>query len=195
MVQFAATLARGEIRRFQPIVPPGGHIRIAQEHHRRCRAQAYSLTFHGPLVLIEKYAGKTAYEQGQERHPAETIPRGAEVNAALVLRDWCDRGLRGKPPTAGLHQLQPQVRQHKIDCCCHWRSRQAQKFIGRTVTRGTVSAHAEAGWQWLKYFRFFMDAGAAAPPHTLVHEGTMGWVHQTNDAIIDAAGQDSGDVE
>jgi hypothetical protein len=58
-----------------------------------------------------------------------------------------------------------------------------------------VSAHAEAGWQRLKYFRFFMDAGAATPPHTLVHKGTMGWVQQTNDAIIDAASQGGGDVE
>ena len=52
---------------------------------------------------------------------------------------------------------------------------------------------AEAGWQRLKYFRFLMDAGATAPPHTLVHEGTMGWIHQTNDAIIDACV--AGDVE
>src|SRR5262249_61864197 len=105
MIQFAATLARGDIRRFQPVVPPGRHIRIAQEHHRRCRAQAYSLTFHGSLVLIEKYTGKTAHEHGQERHPAETIPGGAEVNAALILSDWCDRSPRGKPPMASLHQL------------------------------------------------------------------------------------------
>jgi hypothetical protein len=58
-----------------------------------------------------------------------------------------------------------------------------------------VSAHAEAGWQWLEYFRFLMDTGATAPPHTLVHEGTMGWIHQANDAVIDAACQCGGDVE
>jgi hypothetical protein len=58
-----------------------------------------------------------------------------------------------------------------------------------------VSAHAKASWQRLKDFRFLMDAGAAAPPHTLVHEGTMGWIQQTDDAIIDGAGQHGGDVE
>jgi hypothetical protein len=58
-----------------------------------------------------------------------------------------------------------------------------------------VSAHAEAGWQRLKDFRFLMDAGATTPPHTLVHEGTMGWIHQTNNAIINATCQRGGDVE
>ena len=45
-----------------------------------------------------------------------------------------------------------------------------------------------------KRFGLFVDAGGAAPPPGLVHEGAVRGVHEADDAVVDVAGEVGGEV-
>src|SRR5271170_7129322 len=69
-----------------------------------------------------------------------------------------------------------------------------QEFVGSAVGAGSVGAHAEAGGDWLEILLLFVNAVAGAPPPGLVDKRPVRRIHETDDAVVDAAGQVSRQV-
>src|SRR5689334_16823957 len=57
-----------------------------------------------------------------------------------------------------------------------------------------MRAHAEPVWNGLELLLFFVNAVAGAPPPRLVHKGPVGRIHETDDPVIDGAGQFGGEI-
>src|SRR5208282_3769287 len=69
----------------------------------------------------------------------------------------------------------------------------AKELVGRGVTAWGVGAHAKALGNGLEALGLLADGAAGAPPPGLVDEGSVGGVHEPDDAVIDVAGQVGGE--
>ena len=54
--------------------------------------------------------------------------------------------------------------------------------------------HAKPVRDRLKGFDLVVHAGLCAPPGTLMHKGAVGRIHETDDAVVDGAIQNRGDL-
>ena len=54
--------------------------------------QAFGLQFHGAAILFDEFCKDEFQDVGDERDPAEQVPGGDYVDAAMISRDGCDCG-------------------------------------------------------------------------------------------------------
>jgi hypothetical protein len=133
---------------------------------------------------------------GTEGNPAEEIPGGDHVDAALIARDGRDGGERRKPVLPGADGFPAQVGQNEVD------GRgdgvgvgvEAQKLVGRAVGAGRVRAHAESVGESARSFSASRGSVLRAPPPGLMNERAVRGIHEADDAVVDAAGQVGGEV-
>ena len=69
----------------------------------------------------------------------------------------------------------------------------AQQLIGCRVGRGRVAHHLEAAECWGECLCLLMDRDARPPPPGAVYEGSVCRVHQTDDRVVDMAGEGHGE--
>ena len=66
---------------------------------------------------------------------------------------------------------------------------EAQQLVRCAVRTGRVGAHAKTHRNGLKVLLLLMNTVPGAPPPCLMDKGTVGWIHEANDSVIDVAGQ------
>src|ERR1019366_1487051 len=116
------------------------------EHEVRVVLQALALKFHGAAILLYKFCEDEFQQLGAEGNPAEQVPGGHNVDAALVARDGSNGGQAREPVFTGANHFRAQVGQDEID----GRGNrigvgvEAQKFVGGAVGTGRVRAHAKS---------------------------------------------------
>jgi hypothetical protein len=129
-----------------------------------------------------------------KRDVVEDVPRGDDVDAAGGGGDGRDGGEAGEPLVARSGWFRAAVGQDEVDGGFDGLAVDAEQFVGRGVAAGGVGGHAEAFGDGLEALGLFADAGARSPPPGLMDEGSVGWVHEADDAVVDVAGQVGGEV-
>ena len=122
------------------------------------------------------------------------VPRADDVDAAGRGSNWGDRREAGEPFGAAADGFVAAVRQDEVDGGFDGVAVDAEELVGRGVAAGGVGGHAEALRNGLEALGFFANGAARAPPPGLVDEGSVGGVHEANDAVIDVAGEIGGEV-
>ena len=111
------------------------------------------------------------------------------VTGVIVVSD-------GEPFGAAANGFIATVGQDEVDGGFDGVAVDAEEFVGGGVAAGGVGGHAgsPAGWARSAWsFREWSCASATAPG--LVDEGSVGRVHEADDAVIDVAGQVGGEME
>ena len=123
------------MRGLQLEIPFGGTVGIIDQHEMRIVLQAFGLEFHGAAVLLDEFSENKFQQIRDERDPAEEIPRGHYVDAALVARNRRDRGQAGKPVFPRANGFGPDVGKDEVDGGGDRVSIgiEAQKLVGRGV--------------------------------------------------------------
>ena len=91
MLHLSPGAFRFEISGLQLEIPFGGTIGIVNQHEMRIVLQAFGLQFHGAAILLDEFREDEFEQARAKRHPAEKIPGGDDVDAALVARNGRDR--------------------------------------------------------------------------------------------------------
>ena len=90
-----------------------------------------------------------------------------------------------------LYELEALIGEYEVDSR---RQRPAvepvEELVGSAVLRRRMGNHAKPVGDRLEGLRFVVHAGFGPPPGTLVHKGTVGRVHESDDAVVDGAVQD-----
>lgn len=108
---------RFEMRGLQLEIPFGGTVGVVDEHEMRIVLQAFGLQFHGAAVLLDEFGEDELEELGAKGHPAENVPGGHDVDAALIASDGRYRGERRKPVLPCPDNFAAQVGKNKINRC------------------------------------------------------------------------------
>ncbi len=158
--------------------------------------QAFGLQFHRAPVLLDEFREHEFQQLGAERHPAKEVPGGDDIDAAVVARNRSNCGQAREPVFPRSDGFRAQVGQGKVDGGGHrvGIGVQAQQFVRRGVRTGGVSAHAEAVGDGLEIFLLLVDARPLAPPPGLMDKGSVGRVHQANNAVVDTYRHVGGEV-
>ncbi len=77
--------------------------------------QSFRLICHRLAVLFDELRKDKFQQRRSKRHPAKNIPASHDVDAALVARDWRNRGKAGEPVLSRANGFEAQVRQNEIN--------------------------------------------------------------------------------
>src|ERR1700674_1971722 len=109
MPQLSAASASFQMGCLQSEIPLGGAVGRLNQHQVRIVFQAFGLLLHSLPVLLYKFGEDELQQTGTERQPAEQVPGGNYVNAAVVAGDGRDRSQTGKPVLARTDSLEAKV--------------------------------------------------------------------------------------
>lgn len=149
---------------------------------------------HGPFILAQKHLGQRTKNQIAEGQPMQTKPVSRKVNATFHLGYRCGHQSIGNPRATALHQLDPLIREDKVDRGRHRPAVDALDPMKRpAILRRPVRSHPEAIGDRLKDFRLLMHPRITAPPRMDVR--SMNRIDKPDDTIIGRAGIGQGNVE
>ena len=109
MPELAAVPLHFQQRVLQTEIPFCGAVGVVDQHEVWIVFQAFGLKFHGAAILLHEFCEDEFQQLGAERNPAEQVPGGHHVDAALVARDGSDGGQARKPVLAGANDFRAQV--------------------------------------------------------------------------------------
>ena len=190
MLHFCAGAFGFQVRGLQLEIPLRGAVGVVDQHEVRVVLQAFGLQFHGAAVLLDEFREDEFQHVRDEGDPAEQIPGGDDVDAAMTARDGRDRGQAGEPVFSGANGFGANVGQDEIDGGGDGIGVgvEAQQLVGRGVGAGRVRAHAKAVGDGLEVLLLLVNAVLGAPPPGLVNERAVRGVHEADDAVVDADG-------
>ena len=81
-----------EVRGLELEVPFGRTVGVINQHEMRIVLQAFGLEFHGAAVLLDEFGENEFQQLRTEGEPAEEIPGGDDIDAALIPGDGRDGG-------------------------------------------------------------------------------------------------------
>ena len=87
MLHLAAGAFRFQMRGLQLEIPFGGTVGVVDQHEMRIVLQAFGLQFHGAAILFDELREDEFQQLGAEGQPAEDVPGGDHVDAALIAGD------------------------------------------------------------------------------------------------------------
>ena len=171
---------------FQLEIPFGGAVGVVDQHEVWIVLQAFGLQFHGAAVLLDEFCENELQQVGDEWDPAEEIPCGNYIDAAMAARDRRDGSETGEPAFSGANGFGADVGEDEIDGGGNGIGVgvETQEFVGRGVGTGRVRAHAETVRNGLEVLLLLVNAVLAAPPPRLVNEGAVRGVHEADDAVV-----------
>ena len=170
-------------------VPFGGFVGVIDEHEAWIVAQAVGLLDHSDLILANESRAKEPGDWRDKGGVVKDVPRSDHVDAAGCAGNGRDGGERGEPLFAAANDLSAAIGQREVDGCFDGLAVDAEQLVRRGVAAGRVGAHAKTFGNGLEALGLLSDTGAAAPPPGLVDKGSVGRVHEADDAVIYVAGQ------
>jgi len=126
---------RLEVGCFELEVPLGGLVGIVDEHQVWIVFQALGLHFHGAAILFYEFSEDIFQKIGDEGDPAEEVPGGDYVDAALIAQDGRDGCKAGEPVLPCADGFGADVREDEVDGCGDrvGVGVEAEKLVGRGV--------------------------------------------------------------
>ena len=126
---------RFQVGGFELEVPFGGAVSVVDEHEVRIVLQAFGLKFHSAAILLDEFPENKFHQFRDQRDPAEEIPGGDNVDAAVTAGDGRDGRQAGKPIFSGADGFGAQVGENEVDGGCDGVGVgvEAEKLVGRGV--------------------------------------------------------------
>src|ERR1017187_9235173 len=145
--------------------------------------QSLSLLDHRQLVLANEPSAEELGDRGKRRNVRKDVPRRADIDPAMVLGCWRDRGKAGEPFLATADDFVAPVGQDEVDGRGDGLTVNSQQLVGRAVGRRLMRGHAEAAVDGLELLLLLVDTLLRTPPPSLMNEWTMGGIHEPDDAV------------
>src|ERR1017187_10055057 len=175
---------RFQPRLFQLEIPFRWPVRIVNQHEAGIMFQSFRLLDHCQLVLANEASAEELGDRGKKRHAEKDVPRRADIDPAMVLGCWRDRGKAGEPFLAAADDFVTPVGQDEVDGRRDRLSIYSEQLVGRAVRRRLMRGHAEAAVDGLELFLLLVDTLLRTPPPGLMNEGTMRRIHEPDDAVV-----------
>ena len=183
-----------EVGALQGEVPLGGLVGVVDEHERGIVFESLGLLDHGALILADEARAEEHGDLFGEGDVEEDVPRGVDVDASVAGRGGRDGGDGAEPIFSAANLFGADVGKLEVDHGGDRLSVHAEQFVGGGVGGRCVGGHAEAEGNGFEVFGLLVDAAFGAPPPRLMDEGAVGGVHESDDAVVDVAGEVGGEM-
>src|SRR5271166_2275290 len=194
MTSWLSGLERVETCLLEGEIPLRGAVGVVDEHERGIVPEALGLLDHGDLVLADEAAPEKCRNRSYKWDGVEDVPCRSDIDPAGICNCRSYSCEAGEPLVSAADGFVAAVGKNEVDGSGDGLAVDAEQFVGRAVSRWRMGGHAEAVGDGLEVLFLFVDAGLFAPPPGLVDEGSVGRVHEADDAVVDVAGQVGGEM-